>query len=327
MTKYFYLLLLVQIVACATSHLPTVKNRKWEIVESQNTCTKRHECAAVAINGQLYLLGGRGVKPVEKYDPVTKKWQKFVETPFEMHHFQAISFENELYVIGAFTGAYPHETPVPNIWIFNPTKNEWRKGAAIPSERQRGAAGAFVYQQKIYLVNGITDGHWDGHVTWFDAFDPKTQQWEKMPDSPHARDHFQGAMLDDKLYIAGGRRSAAKTNQVLQFTVGEVDVFDFKTQTWTTLATNKNIPTQRAGTTSVAIGERILVIGGESATQEAAHQQCEAFNTVTQTWEILAPLRTPRHGTQAVWLNQRLYLPSGCAQRGGTPEQSTMEVF
>jgi N-acetylneuraminic acid mutarotase len=325
--KYLYLLFSLQMLACATSHLPSVAHRKWATVKSQNTCTKRHECAAVGINGQLYLLGGRGVKPVEKYDPATKKWQQFVETPLEMHHFQAVAFENEIYIVGAFTGGYPHETPIPNIWIFNPAKNEWRKGAAIPSERQRGSGSAFVYQQKIYLVNGITDGHWDGHVTWFDAFDPKTQQWEKLPDSPHARDHFQAAMVGDKLYVAGGRRSAAKTNQVLQFTVGEVDVFDFITKNWTTLAADKNIPTQRAGCTAIAIGERVLVIGGESATQEAAHNQCEAFNTNTQTWEILTPLKIGRHGTQAVLLNRQLWLPSGCAQRGGTPEQNSMEVF
>ncbi len=326
-TKYLLLLCLTQLLSCATSNLVIDSNRKWAFADTKNTCEKRHECGAVALNGTLYLLGGRGVKPVEAYDPLSKMWQKMVETPIEMHHFQAIAFDNEIYVMGAFTGGYPHETPIPNIWIFNPSKNEWRKGGDLPTERQRGGAGAFVYNKKIYLVNGITDGHWDGHVNWFDVFDPLSKKWEKMPNSPHARDHFHAAMVGDKLYIAGGRRSSAKTNQVLHLTVAEVDVFDFKTQTWTTLAADKNIPTQRAGCTAIALGQRILIVGGESIAQTLAHNQCEAFDIVTQKWENLPNLNTGRHGTQAVMLNNKIYIAAGCGERGGTPEQNSIEIF
>lgn len=325
--KYLFLLFTIQILSCAKVHFPIDSNRKWQEVEPSNQCTNRHECAAVGINNQLYLLGGRGIKPVEQYDPLSKKWQQLVKTPVEMHHFQAIAFENEIYVMGAFVGVYPHEKPIPNIWIFNPVKNEWRKGADIPADRQRGGAGAFVYKNKIYLVNGITDGHWDGHVAWFDVFDPLSKKWEKLSDSPRPRDHFQAAMVGDKLYVAGGRRSTGITNQVFQLTVGEVDVFDFKTQKWTTLAADKNIPTHRAGCTAIAIGERVLVIGGESTAQQTAHNQCEAFNTKTQTWETLAPLKTGRHGTQAVLLNHKIFIAAGCGNRGGKPELNSVEAF
>jgi N-acetylneuraminic acid mutarotase len=325
--KYLSLSVIVQLLSCATTHFSVDNDRKWQFVEPSNTCTKRHECAAVGLNGTLYLVGGRGIKPVEGLGPLSIKWEKFVETPIEMHHFQAVAFNNELYVLGAFTGGYPHETPIPNVWIFNPTKNEWRKGADIPTDRQRGAAGAFVYKNKIYLVNGITDGHWDGHVAWFDVYDPLSKKWEKLPDAPRPRDHFQAAMVGDKLYIAGGRRSEAKTKQVFQLTVGEVDVFDFKTQKWATLTADKNIPTKRAGCTAVAIGERVLVIGGESGAQETAHNQCEAFNTKTQTWETLPPLKTGRHGTQAVVLKNKVFIAAGCGNKGGTPEQNSVEVF
>jgi N-acetylneuraminic acid mutarotase len=67
---------------------------------------------------------------------------------------------------------------------------------------------------------------------------------------------------------------------VFQLTIGTVDVFDFKTQTWATLPESKNIPTKRAGCTAVTVGERVLIIGGESG-QQMAHNSCEAFNTKT----------------------------------------------
>jgi N-acetylneuraminic acid mutarotase len=325
-TKYLCCALLIQLLSCARTDFPMDESRKWQTLETVNTCTKRHECAAVGINGQLYLVGGRGIKPVEQFDPNLKKWQQLVETPIEMHHFQAVVFDNEIYVLGAFSGKFPHEVPIPNIWIFNPPKNIWRKGADIPADRQRGAAGAFVYNQKIYLVCGITDGHYDGHVARFDVFDPLNNTWEKLPEAPRARDHFQGAVVGDKLYVAGGRRSTAKTDQVFQLTESAVDIFDFKTNQWTTLPNDNNIPTPRAGCTAISVGERVLIIGGESG-QTLAHSQCEAFNTKTQAWEQLDSLKTGRHGTQAVLLNGHLLIAAGSGNQGGKPELNTIEIF
>jgi N-acetylneuraminic acid mutarotase len=113
---------------------------------------------------------------------------------------------------------------------------------------------------------------------------------------------------------------------VFQLTENAVDVFDFKTQTWTTLSNDKNIPTPRAGCTAIAVGKRVLVIGGESS-QKLAHSQCEAFNTKTQMWEKLDSLKTGRHGTQAVLLNRRVHIAAGCGNQGGKPELNSIEMF
>ncbi len=108
-------------------------------------------------------------------------------------------------------------------------------GPSILADRLRGAAGSVVYKNKLYLVCGIQDGHYDGHVGWLDEYDPKTNTWRKLPDAPHVRDHVSVAIIDDKLYIAGGRRSTARINQVLNLTEVAVDVFDFKQILGTTL--------------------------------------------------------------------------------------------
>jgi hypothetical protein len=322
---FYYTLLFLCILSCKTSQIDFT-NRTWQDFTPINECQKRHECAFSHAHNKLYLLGGRGVKPVEELDPLSKKWSKMVETPLEMHHFQAVAYKNEIYVLGALTGKYPHETPIEHIWIFNPIKNEWRKGAAIPKDRLRGAAAAFAYKDKIYVACGITDGHWDGHVTWFDAYDPLSNRWEKLPDAPHARDHISGTVIGDKLYLAGGRRSSAKTQQVFQLTVPETDVFDFKTQKWTTLPASNNIPTQRAGCTSIALGNNLIVIGGESS-QPKAHDEVECFDTKMQKWSPSPRLKTGRHGTQAVVLNGKIYIAAGSANKGGGPELTLVEIF
>lgn len=301
--------------------------QSWETVTPENNCTNRHENALAAVKGKLILLGGRGVKPVESFDPKTKKWTKHVDTPLEMHHFQAVTYKDEVWVLGAFTGGYPHETPIPNIYIFNPDKNEWRVGPEIPADRRRGAAGVFVYRDKIYVVCGIQDGHWDGHVSWLDEYDPKTNQWKKLPDAPHVRDHVQAVVIDDKIYVAGGRRSTAKIGQVLNLLEPAVDVYDFKKNQWTTLPESGNLPTLRAGNASIVFDKKLLVIGGESDAQVPAHSEVEALNIKTMEWETLPALNAGRHGTGAVNVNGKVYIVAGSGNRGGGPELNSIEVL
>lgn len=305
----------------------TAAAQSWETLSTENTCTNRHENALAAVKDKLILLGGRGIKPTESFNLKTKKWTQHVETPIEMHHFQAITFQNEVWVLGAFTEGYPHETPIPNIYIFNPEKNEWRVGPEIPADRRRGAAGVFVYKDKIYIVCGIQDGHWDGHVAWMDEYDPKSKQWKKLPDAPHVRDHVQAVVVDDKIYVAGGRRSTARIGQVLNTTEAAVDVYDFKSGKWSTLPEGSNLPTLRAGNATVVLDKKVIVIGGESGEQVPAHNEVEALNTRTMKWEKLPPLKEGRHGTGAVVVNGKIYTAAGSGNRGGGPELNSIEVM
>ena len=301
--------------------------QEWQVVETENSCTNRHENSLTAVGDKLVLVGGRGIKALEVYDPKSNTWKKYAETPLEMHHFQAVAYKGELWVLGAFTGGYPHETPIPNIYIFSIEKNEWRKGPEIPEDRRRGAAGAFVYKDKIYVVCGIQDGHWDGHVGWFDEYDPKNNTWKKLPDAPHVRDHVHAAVVDNKLVVAGGRRSTARIGQVLNLLEPAVDVYDLKTGQWSTLPEAQNLPTLRAGASSVVLGKKVLVIGGESDAQVPSHSEVEALDIKNMTWETLPSLQNGRHGTGAVTVKGKVYTVAGSGNRGGGPELNSIEVF
>ncbi len=297
--------------------------RAWELAATTNTCTPRHECGLTALHGKLYLLGGRGLKPVEEYDPTTKTWRQLAKPPLEMHHFQAVAIGDRLAVIGAMTGAFPRESPVADVWFFHPQKNEWSKGGTIPEGRRRGGGGVIVAGEKVYLLCGITEGHWRGFVPWVDLWDMEKNTWTTLPDAPHARDHFQAGMVAGKIVCAGGRTTHGEIQKVFELTVPEVDVFDIATSTWQTLASP--LPTPRAGTATVAVGDDVIIIGGESGTQAEAHSQVEALTLTKGNWTTHAPLCTGRHGTGAAALASTLYIASGCARRGGSPEQATIE--
>ncbi|GAB3221898.1 kelch repeat-containing protein [Algoriphagus aestuariicola] len=305
--------------------LQAYSQETWTVVTPKTEATPRHENSFVECGGKLYSLGGRGERPVEEYDPKTNTWTKVADAPMEISHFQAVSYDGEIWVIGALTGGYPHETPIPNALIFNPKTKSWREGPKLPENRHRGSAGVFVRNNKIYMVCGIQDGHWDGFVPWFDELDPKTGKWTTLPDAPRARDHISAAMVDDRLYLAGGRTSNAKNNRVIDTTIKEVDYYDFKTGAWATIDTG--IPTERAGNSNLGIGHFLVVMNGESGVQVPAHAEVEVLDTRTNTWSKLPNLLQGRHGTGAAFLDGKIYVQAGSANRGGGPELSEMEVM
>lgn len=293
---------------------------------AQTGITKRHEHGYVQVGQKFYLLGGRGINPVDIFDPATGTWTKGAPSPVEMHHFQAVVFENRIYVVGAMTGQYPKEPPLPNVYVYDPAADRWQTGPEIPAGRRRGGAGAVLHDGEIYVVAGITNGHYDGHVAWVDAFNPRTARWRQLPDAPRPRDHFHAAIIDGKIYAAAGRRSSAATNQTFELTVPEVDVFDLGKASWSTLPASSNIPTPRAGAGSAVFNGRLIVLGGESGAQKLAHDQVEALDPATGRWQTLRPLAMGRHATQAVLHDGRVYLASGSRTQGAT-EVDTQEIY
>ncbi len=328
--------MLVFLVACdmQDEEEPTEKTYVWETIQSVNVPSERHENAYVVVGDKFYLLGGRGQRSVEVYDPTTKTWETRSAPPFQMHHFQAVPYNGQSYIMGAFTDGFPDEPPIPNIYIYDPATDQWTEGPEIPEGRRRGAAGAVVYNNKFYIVCGIQNGHMDGYVSWLDSYDPQSGTWTQLADAPRARDHFQAVVLDGKLYAAAGRRSSFATGQTAELTEKAVDVYDFSTNSWSTLVESANLPTERAGTAAVAFDDKVLVLGGESVRQlpgepqspPPAHSEVEAYNPGTGAWETLAPMIEGRHGTQAIVHNGMIYIAAG-SRTLGSNEINSHEVY
>lgn len=303
--------------------IPAAAPFDWEIVGSTDGSqpTARHEAAMVEFQGKFYLMGGRGSRPVDEFDPVTETWTEKNFPPIAMHHFQPVVFDGLVYVICAFEGGYPNETPVDHIYTYDPLTDDWDQGPLIPRERNRGAAGVVVYGDHIYVVGGNTQGHDGGFVAWTDRYDPVTDTWTELRDAPHARDHFVAAVIANKLYAGGGRQTTQPNPTT--GTVGPVDVFDFSTGQWSSAPTP--LPTERAGTMTVAREEHLLIIGGESGSM--AHYDVEALDVNTGEWLVLPDLVDSRHGGGAVLYEDAAYVASGAGNNGGSPELTSQEVL
>jgi N-acetylneuraminic acid mutarotase len=111
----------------------------------------------------------------------------------------------------------------------------------------------------------------------------------------------------------------------LNLTIPEVDVYDFASGQWTTLPPTANIPTQRAGASTVLMDGKILVLGGESPIEGRMHMEVESFDPVTMQWTTLAPTIHGRHGTGAIVHEGKIHVAAGSTrQRAG---DGVYEVF
>jgi N-acetylneuraminic acid mutarotase len=297
----------------------------WEVMETSGKMDPRQDGGFIASEGLFYLLGGEGKLPVNIFNHESGQWKQGAVPPMEMHHFQAISYRGKIYVVGGLTGTYPDLSPLENIYIYDPHEDQWIKGDPIPEDRRRGSAGAVVYRGKFYLVGGIIDGHPGSHTRWLDSYDPVTGEWKRLADAPHNRDHFHAAVIDGKIYAAGGRNTIDASDESVDHNIPEVDVYDIKSNKWITLPDSLNLPTERAGCTAAAWNDQLLIIGGENQDNEQALRTVELYDVDHQRWERWPELNQGRHGTQAFMCIGSIFVASGSAARGEGPLLTSVE--
>lgn len=298
---------------------------EWEFIEPvSGEVIKRHEGAFAAVDGKLYLMGGRRVQPVQAYDPATGAWTNLSKPPMEMHHFQGVTWGKKIVCVGAMTGRFPGETPVENVYLYDTETDTWEKGLEIPEDRRRGGAGAVLHEGWIYVVSGIIDGHRSGWVKWFDRFNPETGEWQRLPDAPTERDHFQTGVVSGQLIAAGGRRSGK--GGVFQDVREQVDLYDLASGAWRTLPPEGNIPTPRAGCMAIVIGDELVIAGGEVGYTNKAMDCVEAINPVTGTWSIWPKMPEGRHASQLAYLDGALWIGSGANARGGKETHTMLRL-
>lgn len=304
-----------------------VSGQSWTTIETNGKIEPRQDGGFVACRGKFYLLGGYGIKPIDIYDPTIDTWTKGAAPPVEMHHFQAERYGTLIYVLGALTGTYPDEKPLENIYVYDTRNDQWKKGDPIPEDRIRGSCGVVAYRGCLYMICGTQDRHAGLFTNWVDMYDTRTGHWKKLANAPSSRDYFHAAMINGKIYAAGGRRTSWPSSEIWDYTVREVDVYNIAANRWKTLPESQNLPTGRAGCSTVAILDHLVVIGGENHSQKQACDIVEAYDVAKGKWETWESLKQGRTGTQAFRSVGSVFVASGTGQRDSNLALTSLEVL
>jgi N-acetylneuraminic acid mutarotase len=280
--------------------------------------------------GKLYVFGGLapGWKPIAmlyEYDPGGDVWTKKKNMPLASHHVAAAELNGKIYMFGGFKYpdlGKPGWQPIDNAWEYDPAMDSWRALAPMPTKR--GSPVAVAHGGKIYVIGGASmhPGSKEPFVHparphrtlgTNEVYDPNTNSWETRSLMPTARNHAAAGMVNNKIYVIGGRIGAV-------FITGGgrgvdiVEEYDPATDQWGTL--KAPMPTARSALASGTYGGKIYVAGGEHQDSRmlAAFRTVEAFDPVANAWTILPPMQFARHGHAGAIVGNRLHIVSGDVQ-------------
>lgn len=303
-----------------------------DVKYSSGSPVARHEACAVFVDGLLYSIGGRGMKPVSVFNPMSGEWSKKTGPPVEINHMQCIHHENKIYIGGSWYGKYPYEQEHEVMWTYDILSDSWNTLGGLPEGRRRGGGAFVVYEGNFYLSHGAIGGH-GTHATatsMLDVYDPKTDTWTPLPDGPTPRDHTAGAVVNGKLCVAGGRNGAS--SDFWNANIAPVVCYSFKTGKWESKA---SLPVPRGGSmVGTTCSGLVMIAGGEGKTQ--TNQAGQAFDIVDFYDEskdvFLKPsyMTSRRHGSGLAITSCEcgmIYVPSGSAGLGGGPEVTTTDAW
>lgn len=268
----------------------------------------RQEVSYTALGGQAYLAAGND-RSQERYDPLTDSWAEVAALPasFEgLDHVNGIAIDGKLVYDG---GLERWEYPFPvtgEVAVYDPKSDSFSEGTDMPSPRAAG--GVAAWHGKLIYAGGLGP---EGSVARVDAYDPLTGEWTRLEDMPRPRDHFQAAVVGNRLYAVGGRRTIESEGHIAIEDIAAVDVLDLTTAKWSADITS--IPTTRGGLGVAAVGECVYAIGGERVTgaPDEATGVVESYGTRSGLWRELPSLPIPRHGIQAATIGKRIYVAGG----------------
>lgn len=187
MAPSFAILCLLGLLAAVSD--AAVTGAKWHSIAAAGEHPAAEETSMASCGGaSLCMLGGRNAFRTPMLDTKELKWSVGAAPPKELHHFQAVTGPDGCaWIIGAWTGPFPGEKVVPEIYRYCAGGKEWEIVGKI--DRPRGAGGVVFHDGFFYLVTGNVGGHRleAKTVTWFDRYDPKTKKWTILPDIPHRK--------------------------------------------------------------------------------------------------------------------------------------------
>lgn len=243
--------------------------------------------AVAALDGKLYVIGG------QVYDPDRGSWY------------------------------YTSST-----WILDLASGTWTQGSDYPYPT-RSEASAVALDGYIYLVGGWTNTPVAGGDTYsldqLNRYDPLTDEWTEMESMNQSRDACAVAVLDGKIYAAGGYFGSNFGYEYLS----SAEVYDPITDLWSDLPELPYV----AGWWPVGatVDGKFYVMGGYGGNERGGsiydQNDVAEYEPVSNTWTLKTPMSLPRDGHVGGALKGRIYVTGGYTGNGYTSTTEEYDPF
>jgi N-acetylneuraminic acid mutarotase len=168
--------------------------------------------------GGYSFSSGTTLAVVNRYNPGSNTWTPMADMPQSAIMATAVYYPttNKIYVFGGEDAASGTNYNITR--IYDIASNTWTTGANMPDVHSFAAGGYIGATGKIYIISGYNTGQVTSAQpnTW--AYDPVANTWQDLTGTipfPHPAGGFGFGVINNKLYIAGGRDAS---NTVIDLT-------------------------------------------------------------------------------------------------------------
>lgn len=148
---------------------------------------------AVGLGKRVYAIGGldpvHPVQTVYAYDVPRETWSEVAPLPEAIHAMAATAFKGEIWVLG---GRLRDQEIIRRVWIYNPKRNAWRAGPAMPAPMD--LLGAVAVGNKLHAVL----------ESKYFVYDAVTRRWRRGPSLDVPRHALALYAVRGTLYAIGG---------------------------------------------------------------------------------------------------------------------------
>ncbi len=211
-------------------------------------------------------------------------WSLGAAMPLARSEHAIAELDGKIWVLGGYP---PGRLPSNLVQVYDSVASRWSLGPTLPQPIHHTHAAAVG--GKIYVLGGEIEGASTGRPETFVAnvwmHDPAVGGWVARSPMPTARGGGGKAVIDGKIYVAGGRPPGGSA----------FEVYDPATDKWEKLP---DIPTQRNHLAMTAVDGKIIVAGGRFGPGACAERTdvVEIYDPRTRRWTRGAPLPAPRGG-------------------------------
>ena len=235
--------------------------------------------------------------------PEVDGWAVGTAMPLARAEHAIAELNGKVWVLGGWP---PGRLTSSLVQIFDPATGRWSLGPALPQPLHHTHAASVG--AKLYVMGGETDGALTGRPgkevanTW--VHDPANGGWAARAPMPTARSAGGEAVLDGKIYVAGGRAPGGSA----------FEVYDPAADKWEKLP---DLPSQRNHLAMAALNGKIIVAGGRTGPGFTAERLdvVEIYDPKTRSWTKGAPLPAPRAGITGASVEGCMFVFGGEGER------------
>jgi serine/threonine protein kinase/N-acetylneuraminic acid mutarotase len=277
--------------------------------------TPRQLLGSASDDKLMYAVGGKNAKDdlttVEAYDPAADAWTTLPALAQGRSDVGVAIADKRLVAMGGISDGQVLKSVaaldlVAKTWSDLPDMGTARHGMA--------ASGV---DNRVFAIGGSTSAGDDQVTSSAESIKlagrvlQPASQWRSLPNSPTARLMMAWAVLDGKIWIAGGMRHG-ETFQL-------VESFDPQTGAW---QTQPPLPMPLHHATATAYRGEFVVIGGTE--ENVATPSNKVFVLRGGTWSELPPLTHARAAAAAVTVGDKIIVVGGQADKKLVPQT---EIF